>query len=101
MPALDPADYLEVLDVTARFGHVIDDREWDRIDEVFSDDGTFDMSQLGLWTGTGLDVLRERLSQSPAGVSHHASNLIVTGHDGDKANVISKFVLVWEDGHVT
>jgi hypothetical protein len=99
--ALSALDYLELLDITARFGHVIDDEDWDHTGDVWSDDGTFDLTNLGMWTATGIDALRERLSGAPHGVTHHATNLVVTRDDGDTADLVSKFVLVWNDGRVT
>jgi hypothetical protein len=98
---IDPTTYLEIQQVSALFGHVLDNVEMDKLDQVWTDDGTFDLTNLGMWSATGFDALRGRLEGAPHAVTHHGTNLVVEAVDGDRATVRSKFVLVWDDGQVT
>lgn len=36
MPAATPADRFEILELCARMGRHVDDREWDRLEEIFA-----------------------------------------------------------------
>jgi SnoaL-like domain len=48
------ADVLAIHDVVVRYGYVIDDRAWDRIDEVFTDDAVVDCRDQGTNPPSGL-----------------------------------------------
>ena len=44
---MTPDDALQIRQVLADYGHVVDDHDWDRAHEVFADDFEFDMSAYG------------------------------------------------------
>jgi len=41
------SDRLEIEDLLARYSHAIDDRDWDRLDDVFTPDAVIDYSETG------------------------------------------------------
>jgi 3-phenylpropionate/cinnamic acid dioxygenase small subunit len=43
---VDPADRLELHELPGRYGDAIDDRDWDRLDQVFTTDAVFDLTDL-------------------------------------------------------
>jgi 3-phenylpropionate/cinnamic acid dioxygenase small subunit len=88
--------------VAALHGHLVDDGELDRLDELFTADAVYDVSALGQGTVRGLAGFRE-LSRSFADdernpVGHHVTNVIV-GQDGaGVVTVRSKAIGVLRDG---
>ena len=100
---LDVQDRLAIHELLGLYGIVIDERDWARVPELFTDDVIYDMSELGLSVIHGANavlqfwIANER--QHP--VAHHATNIIVTpGPDADTAFVISKGLGVGRKGRV-
>ena len=44
---IDTADRLELHELPGRYGDAIDDRNWDRLRQVFTDDAIFDLTGVG------------------------------------------------------
>ena len=100
---LDVADRLAIHELIGLYGIVIDERDWSRVGELFTDDVVYDMSELGLGTLHGVDAVlhlwRSREDLHP--LAHHATNIVVTaGADRDTARVISKGIGVGRKGRV-
>ncbi|MFM7707158.1 MAG: nuclear transport factor 2 family protein [Gammaproteobacteria bacterium] len=96
-------DRLAIHELIGLYGLEIDEREWHRADELFTDDVRYDMSELGLGVLQGkaavLDLWTTREELHP--VAHHATNIVVTaGEDPDTARVISKGLGVGRKGRV-
>jgi 3-phenylpropionate/cinnamic acid dioxygenase small subunit len=53
---MELADRLELHELPGRYGDAIDDRDWPRLARIFTDDATFDLTDLG---GPKLDGLAE------------------------------------------
>ncbi len=79
-------DRLAIHDVIALHGHVADDRDWDRLDDLFTHDAVLDLEDFGYGTLHGLQAIRDlsRGSQDDKGqpLGHHATNIIVVGQVG-------------------
>ncbi len=92
-------DRLDIQDLIALYGHLIDGREFSRLDEIFTTDAVFD---LGGFDGTrfeGLDAIVQMMidsEQHPLG--HHATNVLV--QDGEPVSVLSKGIGVGNGGRV-
>lgn len=56
---MDPADRLELHELPGRYGDAIDDRAWDRLDDIFTIDGVFDLTDLGGPRCAGLDAIKQ------------------------------------------
>ena len=55
---IDTADRLELHELPGRYGDAIDDRDWDRLDRIFTDDAVFDLTDLGGPRLEGLDAIK-------------------------------------------
>lgn len=99
---MNPHDRLEIADTLARYGHVVDRGELDRLDSVFTPDVRYDMSAVGLPVMVGVEALRAGASrlgaQNP--IAHHTTDLIVLEADGDEAVVRSKGLMLTVEGTV-
>lgn len=76
--ALPVADRLEIHELLARYGHLLDERAFDRLGEVFTEDVRYDATDFGepVWVG-----LAELIEAMRAGrrhpVAHHATNVVL------------------------
>jgi hypothetical protein len=98
---LDVADRLAIHEVVGLYGHLLDDREWSRLGEVFTDDAVFDGRPAGGTVTRTLDELRDHFSgdelQHP--LAHHATNIVVYEESG-VVRVVSKGIAVGYRGRV-
>jgi len=99
---VNPQDRIDIADTLARYGHVVDRGELDRLDTVFTPDVRYDMSAVGLPVMAGVEALRAgalRLgAQNP--VAHHTTDVMVLESDQDEAVVESKGFMLTVDGAV-
>lgn len=96
-------DRIAIHELMGLYGIVIDEREWARVDELFTSDVIYDMSELGFGVIEGAAAVREFWSSNEHlhPVAHHATNVVVSpGADADTATVISKGLGVGRKGRV-
>lgn len=102
MTDITAADRLAIHEVIALHGHVADDRDWNRLGELFTDDVVFDLEDFGYGTLHGLRAIRDlsRASQDDNGqpLGHHTTNTVVVGGDGAGVRARSKGLAVMPDG---
>lgn len=92
-------DLIEIHQVAALYGHVIDAKDWDRLDEIYAQDGTYHSQRGG--AATGLDAIRAYLSGNDQPLTHMTCNVHVQlDDDSDAATGVAKFVVVQPDGDV-
>jgi len=99
---MNVSDRLEIHELLALYGHLIDDRRWDDLDQVFTSDAVYDATDfgqpithslaelLGYWT-TNLRI-------HP--LAHHATNIVVTEDADGTVRVRSKGIGVGHRGRV-
>jgi hypothetical protein len=77
-------DRLEIHELAARYGFVIDDRDWEGLGTVFTDDAVFETR--GFSGGTtrleGLAAIRSFMTGARHPVAHHVSNVMVVVEPG-------------------
>ena len=79
-------DRLQLHELAARYGNVIDAREWDRLDTVFTADATFEVRGFGPSPSRtdGLPAITAELAGSHAHpVAHHVTNVEVRCEDDE------------------
>jgi len=84
-------DKLSIHELVALYGHVIDERELHRTDELFTDDAVYDVCAAGGERHVGaaaIEALWRTTSRHP--LAHHATNLIVSPRTGDTADYVFK-----------
>lgn len=80
---MDPADIVDIQQLMALYTHLLDNREFGRLGEVFADDAEADYSSGGVTRRlTGLDDIVTFLSSANASSAHHISNVFVYEQDG-------------------
>jgi hypothetical protein len=99
----DVGDRLAIHEVLSLYGHVIDEREWERLGEVFTDDLVYDATGFDMTVMRGLAELTAVFAgpDAPHPLAHHATNVVVTPTDDpDTAHVVSKGLGVGFKGRV-
>lgn len=60
---MDAADRLELHELPGRYGDAIDDRHWAGLDEIFTADAVFDLTDLGAPRLEGLDEIKRFMDE--------------------------------------
>ena len=95
---IDPSDYSAIAQLLARYCHIVDDKRWDSLLDVFADDGSMTVTAL-YDTHRGdaeLRVLYGETMNHP--LAHHSTSVVVLDATEDTARVVSKWVTVRDDG---
>jgi 3-phenylpropionate/cinnamic acid dioxygenase small subunit len=92
-------DRLDLHELAARYGTVVDDRDWDGLALVFTDDATFELHGFGAIDGRyeGLAAIRSLMEKGPHPIAHHVTNVLVDV-DGAVVRMRSKIVGTLERG---
>jgi len=91
MSDLAADDLLMVHQLLAHYGHVVDDGDWDRFDELFTPDASLDYTRAGAPTVfSGIAEIRAFFRDANHPSAHHVLNIVVTERDG-QVLVRSKF----------
>ncbi|TDC20253.1 nuclear transport factor 2 family protein [Streptomyces sp. 8K308] len=100
--ALTAEDRAAVTDLVLLHGHLVDAGELDRLDELFTEDVTYDVTDLGGGPLQGLAAIREAaLAMGELNpVAHHVTNVVLTELSADRVLARSKGLGVRLDGTV-
>jgi hypothetical protein len=93
-------DRIAVTDLICLHGHLVDSGELDRMPEVFTPDGTYDVTDFGVGSLEGLAALREAApamgESNPVG--HHVTNIVLTELADGRVRARSKGIGTNADG---
>lgn len=98
---LEPSDYLAIHQLVELYGHVLDEREFSRVRELFTDDVVYDLSDFGGGVLHGVDeVLEQWRRPGTHPLAHHATNVVITEEADGTVHVVSKGIGVGPGGRV-
>jgi len=60
---MELSDRLELHELPGRYGDAIDDRDWEGLDAILTDDAVFDLTDLGLPVLEGLDEIKRFMDE--------------------------------------
>lgn len=99
---IDAADLIAIHQIISLYGHIIDDRQFSRLQDVFTHDVRYDTTDFGGGVDIGADAVR-RLWLDPATdhpLAHHATNVYVFEAPDGTVRVRSKGIGVGFKGRV-
>jgi hypothetical protein len=81
-------------------GHLFDEGHLDRLEELFTADVVYDVTDVGLGSLHGIDAIRRATLELGADnpVAHHVTNIIITSAEDDCAKARSKGIAVRANG---
>ncbi len=101
MSNLGVEDRLELHEIAAHYGDLIDNRDWEGLASVFTADAVFDATDLGMPLLESLDAIRKYMDQSPNHpLGHHITNIYVES-DGDEVILRSRIIAAGHRGRVS
>lgn len=99
--ALSLEDRLAIHELLARYGNIVDEREFSRTGEVFTTDARYDLTDLGLGAATGVAAIVAMWTESDSHpLAHHVTNIEITEDSDGTVRVYSKIVGVGYKGRV-
>lgn len=90
-------DRLEILELSARYCNMVDDKQWDALDAVFTPDATFDSSAFGRPIQHGLDAIHDLFTTMDHPLAHHITNTTLDPVDADTVRVHSKWLVLFPE----
>ena len=97
---LTPDDRSAIAELISLHGHLFDEGELDRLDELFTDDVVYDLRDFGQEPLRGIDAIRAAALELGGAnpLAHHVTNIVITEIDDDAAAARSKGLAVLEGG---
>ena len=98
--ALTAEDRLEIYELLALHGHLIDAGSFDRLDELFTADFVYDVEAFGLGRLEGAEAFAEasRALGDDNPLGHHVTNPLVIADRAGEATIRSKGIGILADG---
>ncbi|MER6355278.1 nuclear transport factor 2 family protein [Streptomyces sp. NPDC001634] len=97
---LDADDRRAITELLALHGHLFDAGELDRLDELFTEDVVYDVTDFGQESLVGIAAIRRAsLALGPANpVAHHTTNVVLAEITAGEVHALSKGLGVNADG---
>jgi hypothetical protein len=93
-------DRLAITELISFHGHLVDEGSLDRLDELFTANVVYDLSDFGQGRLVGVAAIQEAaLSLGAANpVAHHVTNVVITESSNGQVRVLSKGLGIRADG---
>jgi SnoaL-like domain len=100
---LSPHDIFDIQRLIDLYGHIIDEREFSRVGEVFAEDALYDVSDFDSGIVRGAAVIARLWADAGAKhpVGHHATNIVIDEQSDGTVRVVSKGMGVRPNGSVS
>jgi 3-phenylpropionate/cinnamic acid dioxygenase small subunit len=98
MMTIATEDRLELHELPGRYGDAIDDRDWDGLDRIFTDDATFDLTDLGVPLLEGLTEIRRFMDEDAQHPKTHTMTNIYVDADDDGVRLNFRIVALQRGG---
>lgn len=95
---MDVAERLELHELPGRYGDAIDDRDWDRLDRIFTADAVFDLTDLGVPLLTGLDAIKRFMDEDAQHPKTHLMTNIYVDETDDGVELFFRIVAMRSGG---
>lgn len=97
---MDITDRLELHELPGRYGDIIDDRNWAALAKIFTEDATFDLTDLGARKLVGLDDIQRFMDTEANHPRMHLMTNIYADETPSGATLRSRIVTVLPNGKV-
>ena len=97
---MDIGDRLEIHELPGRYGDIIDDRDWDRLGTIFTDDAVFDLTDLGAPRLEGLAAIRKFMADDAEHPRTHTMTNIYVNETDDGVELKFRILALLGGGKV-
>jgi hypothetical protein len=99
-PGLHAEDRQAISEILSLHGHLFDRGQLDRLEEIFTPEVVYDLSDVGVGTFEGIEAVRSGALRLGAGnpVAHHVTNIVLTSEEDDLVTARSKGLMIMADG---
>lgn len=97
---MDVADRLELHELPGRYGDAIDDRDWERLGRIFTDDAVFDLTDLGAPRLVGLEAIKQFMDTEAQHPRTHTMTNIYVDETADGVKLNFRIVALLPEGRV-
>ena len=94
---MDVADRIELHELAGRYGDAIDDRDWDRLGQIFTEDAVFDLTDLGEPRLEGLAEIKRYMAEDAKHPRTHLMTNIYVDETPDGAQLFFRIVALLPD----
>ena len=91
-------DRLELHELPGRYGDAIDDRDWDGLDRIFTDDAVFDLTDLGIALLVGLPEIKRFMDEDADHPKTHTMTNIYVDDTDDGVKLRFRIVALQRGG---
>ena len=97
---LNTDDRVQITEILSLHGHIFDGAHLDRLDEIFTPDVVYDLTDAGLGRFEGIEVVQGAFLRlgAAAPLAHHVTNIVISAVDADEATARSKGLMIMADG---
>ena len=92
------ADRLELHELPGRYGDAIDDRDWDGLDRIFTEDAVFDLTDLGVPLLEGLAEIKRFMDEDAQHPKTHTMTNIYVDDTADGVRLNFRIVALQPKG---
>ena len=97
---MDTADRLELHELPGRYGDAIDDRDWDRLDTIFTQDAVFDLTDLGGPRCEGLAAIKKFMDEFDGHPKTHLMMNVYANETAEGAELRFRIIALFSGGKV-
>ena len=97
---MDLADRLELHELPGRYGDAIDDRDWDGLARIFTEDAVFDLTDLGAPRLEGLAEIRRFMDEDAEHPLTHLMTNIYVDEEPDGVRLSFRIVALMPERRV-
>jgi 3-phenylpropionate/cinnamic acid dioxygenase small subunit len=90
--SLEAADLLAIHQLLARYGHLLDDQDFDRLSEIFAEDAVLTFPRRDRDPIRTSAAITQFFATAAGASAHHTTNIVVVA-EGDEVRVRSKFLV--------
>lgn len=94
-------DLFAIQQLISEVTYMVDERRWDDLPRLYTEDGVFDASQAGYAAAEGQEALRRHMESANHPLAHYTTNTVIRPIDSDSANVVSMIIGAWQNGDIS
>ena len=97
---MDTADRLELHELPGRYGDAIDDRNWEGLHQIFTDDAVFDLTDLGAPRLEGIEEIKRFMDEDAQHPRTHTMTNIYVDDTPDGVKLHFRILALLPEGKV-